>query len=174
MTGDYQSILVNQNKSCSAFLIIKYNGEKNRLKNLRAFMSSIIIQPTGPLLPTVISMGCELPKLHYVCGGIFKLNISYFTYRRILRQAALLLFIKIMQLIAPALTGRHASTVCGETDVEFNQDEFQAAAKILSHLTHSVAMAFPKWVVGVNLPSALSCVPSCALSFKICLSENLL
>lgn len=50
-------------------------------------MSSIIIQPTGPLLPTVISMGCELPKLHYVCGGIFKLNISYFTYiKNILRE----------------------------------------------------------------------------------------
>lgn len=132
-------------------------------------MSSIVIQPTGPLLPTVVNMGCELPKLHYVCDGIFKLNISYFMYRRILRQAALLLFIKIMQLIASALTGRHASKACGETDIDscdFNQDEFQAAAKILSHLTHRVTMAFPKWVVEVNLPSALSLCPLLCLKFQ--------
>lgn len=147
----------------------KKKTKKLRLKNHRAFMSSVSIQPTGLPLPTVISMGCQLPKLHYVCGSIFKLNISYFTYRRILRQAALLLFIKIMQLIAPTLTGRRTSKAYGETDIDprdFNQDEFQAAAKILSHLTHGVAMAFPKWAVGVNLPSALSSCRLLCLKFQ--------
>lgn len=92
--------------------------EKKRPKSHRPFMPSIHIQPTGSLLPTVISLGCQLPKLHYVhvCDGIFKLNMSYFTYRRTLRQAVLLLFIKIMQMIAPTLTGNHTSKAYWETD----------------------------------------------------------
>lgn len=114
-TGDYQSILVRWNKICDAFLMIKYDGKK-RLKSHRPFMSSIHIQTTGSILPTVISLGCQLPKLHYVFDGIFKLNMSYFTYRRTLRQAVLLLFIKIMQMIAPTLTGNHTSKAYWETD----------------------------------------------------------
>lgn len=78
-------------------------------ENHRSFMSSIVIQTTGSLLATVINLSWQLPKLHSICGGGFKLNVSCFTYRRTLWQAALLLFIKIMQLIATALTRRHTS-----------------------------------------------------------------
>jgi len=43
--------------------------------------------------------------------------MPYFTYRRTFRQAAFPLFIKIMQLIAPALTGRCTSKEDWETDM---------------------------------------------------------
>lgn len=79
-------------------------------------MSSIVIQTTGSLFATVISLSWQLPKLHSICGGGFKLNVSYFKYRRTLWQAALPRFIKIRQLIATALTWRHTSKENRQTD----------------------------------------------------------
>lgn len=122
--------------------------KKKRPKSHRPFMPSIHIQPTGSLLPTVISLGCQLPKLHYVhvCDGIFKLNMSYFTYRRTLRQAVLLLFIKIMQTIAPTLTGNHTSKAYWETDTapQWLQPRWVSGSckKILSYPTESTYRHF--------------------------------
>lgn len=103
--------------------------------------------------------------------------MTYFTYRRTLRQAALLLFIKIMQLIAPALTGRHTSKENWETDTgpQWLQRKWVSGSFkkwVSSNL--NAATAFPKKGRRKRVLALLRAhVPSPVSGLKIDLTWNL-
>lgn len=103
-TGDHGNVALTQDKLCC----ISYDKvwRKKDLKTTGLSWPSLLLSPQNPHgLQQPVWAPSELPKcIKCVWAGIFKFNMSHFARWKTLRQAALLLPMEIMQLIAPALT----------------------------------------------------------------------